>query len=161
MDVLARESRRTMTQSARVRPTRPVVGIGAVIVDRGRVVLVKRVHPPLAGQWSLPGGAVELGEALADAVRREVLEETGLVVDVGPVVEVIERVERDARGSVEYHYVVVDYKCRPIGGSLAPGSDAGDVRWAALDDLASLRVTDLAIAVVKKALDLRWPPERS
>ena len=140
---------------------RPVVGIGAVIIESGRVVLVKRAHPPLAGQWSLPGGVVELGETLVDAVKREVLEETGLAVEVGPVVEVIDRLERGARGAVEYHYVVVDYKCRLLGGSLVRGSDAADVQWAVPDDLPSLQVTDLAIAVVKKAMGLDWPPERT
>jgi ADP-ribose pyrophosphatase YjhB (NUDIX family) len=143
--------------SRRLRPSRPVLGIGAVIVDDGQVVLVRRAHAPLQGEWSLPGGAVELGETLADAVRREVLEETGLAVDVGPLVEVIERVERDEAGGIEYHFVVADYKCRRLGGTLAPGSDASDARWVDPASLADLRVTDTAMFVVRKALAMDWP----
>lgn len=141
----------------RLRPDRPIVGIGAVVLEGGRVVLVKRAHPPLQGEWSLPGGAIELGETSTEAVRREVLEETGLIVDVGPVVEVVERMQRDDAGAVEYHFVIVDYKCRRLEGTLAPGSDAADARWVAPADLAALRVTDTAIAVVQKALAIGWP----
>jgi ADP-ribose pyrophosphatase YjhB (NUDIX family) len=135
-------------------PERPVVGVGAVVFDQGRVLMVKRGHPPLKGDWSLPGGAVELGETLQAAVAREVLEETGLVVDVGPVVEVIDRVHRDTDGRVEYHYIVVDYLCQANGpadvGPLA-GSDADDVQWVPIEDLAALRVQAAAIAVIGKA----------
>jgi ADP-ribose pyrophosphatase YjhB (NUDIX family) len=141
----------------RVRPARPVLGIGAVVIDGNQLVLVKRAHAPLKGEWSLPGGAVELGESLAEAVRREVLEETGLIVDVGPVVEVVERVQRDRTGGVEYHFVIVDYKCRRVGGTLTAGSDAADARWADLADLRGLGVTDTAVTVVHKAFALSWP----
>ena len=97
-----------MSDDARI-PSGPIVGVGAVILDGDRVLLVKRGHEPLKGEWSLPGGAVEIGETLDAAVAREVLEETGLDVDVGPVVEVLDRIQRDADGRVEYHYVIVDY----------------------------------------------------
>jgi mutator protein MutT len=141
----------------RVRPSRPVLGVGAVIVDEGRVALVRRAHPPLQGEWSLPGGAVELGETLTEAITREVLEETGLVVDVGPVVEVIERLQRDDAGGVEYHFVVVDYKCRRLEGTIAAGSDAADARWVAAADLGDFHVADTAMAVIHKALAVDWP----
>jgi ADP-ribose pyrophosphatase YjhB (NUDIX family) len=144
-------------ESRRLRPSRPVLGVGAVIGDDGSVVLVRRAHPPLQGEWSLPGGAVEPGEALAAAVRREVLEETGLVVDVGPLVDVIERVQHDEAGGIEYHFVVADYKCRRLGGTLVPGSDASDARWVDPASLADFRVTDTAMAVVRKALAMDWP----
>src|SRR5438552_13789207 len=99
-------------------PVRPIVGVGAVVLDGDRVLLVKRAHEPLKGEWSLPGGAVEVGETLEAAVAREVREETCLEVEVGPLVEVVNRIVRDPGGRVEYHFVIVDYLCRPIGGTL-------------------------------------------
>jgi mutator protein MutT len=126
------------------------VGVGAVIIDGGRVLLVKRAHEPLKGQWSLPGGAVEVGETLADAVVREVREETGLDVRVGDVVEVIDRVHRGADGRVEYHFVIVDYLCAPIGGRLQHASDASDVCWAPIAALAPYELTETALAVIAK-----------
>jgi len=128
--------------------------VGALVFDQGRVLMVKRGHPPLKGEWSLPGGTVELGETLEAAVAREVLEETGLVVDVGPLVEVIDRVHRDADDRVEYHYVVVDYLCQandPADVGPVAGSDADDVQWVPIEDLAALRVQTTAIAVIHKA----------
>src|ERR1700692_2905152 len=112
-------------------PAQPVVGVGAVVVDGDRVLLVRRGHEPLKGEWSLPGGAVELGETLETALAREVVEETGLDVVVGSVVEVLDRVERAPDGRVEYHFVIVDYACTVRGGSIASGSDAEDDRWVA------------------------------
>ena len=102
-----------------------MVGVGAVILIDGKIVLVKRRHEPLAGQWSLPGGTLELGETLEAGVAREMLEETGLVVDVGPVIEVFDRILLDERRKVRYHFVLVDFLCRPIAGTLKSDSDAG------------------------------------
>jgi 8-oxo-dGTP diphosphatase len=130
------------------------VSVGAVILDRGRVLLVKRARAPLQGEWSLPGGVVELGETLRQAVVREVLEETGLVVEVGPVVEVLERVQESTDGRVEYHYVIIDYLCRARPGEPAHGSDAAAVQWAATSDLAGYRLAPITTAVVHKALEL-------
>jgi mutator protein MutT len=128
------------------------VGVGAVVLDGDRVVLVKRGHPPLKGEWSLPGGAVELGETLEDAIRREVREETGLDVAVGPMVEVLDRVHRTADGRIEYHYVIVDYVCSCRDGlALACGSDAEDARWVGISELEGLGVTAKAIEVIDKA----------
>lgn len=136
----------------RKHPARPIVGVGAVILDGDRVLLVRRAHAPLKGEWSLPGGAVELGETLEAAVAREVIEETGLEVAVGPVVEVLDRVQRGPDGRVEYHFVIVDYLCTVRAGKVAHGSDAADVRWIAIADLSAHRVTDKAIEVIRKAL---------
>jgi mutator protein MutT len=138
----------------RRHPDRPVVAVGAVILDDDRVLLVKRGQEPLRGAWSLPGGVVEIGETLDAALAREVLEETGLSVDVGEVVDVLDRVQIDADGRVEYHYVIIDYLCRPWTDRLAHGSDAEDVRWMKIAELAEYGVTAKAIAVVQKALEL-------
>ena len=130
------------------------MGVGAVIVDRGRVVVIKRRFEPLAGQWSLPGGAVDIGETLVECVAREMLEETGLVVEVGPVVEVFDRIIRDAAGGVQFHYVLVDYLCRPIGGELRAGSDVAEAVYAAPEELARFALADPANAVIRRALEI-------
>ena len=117
----------TVTMS-REYPDMPLVGVGAVVVEHGRVLLVRRGREPMKGHWSLPGGLVELGEALADAVVREVREETGLDVQPVELVELLDRIHRD-NNQVRYHYVIADYLCRVTGGALAAGSDADDVRW--------------------------------
>ena len=132
-------------------PERPIVAVGAVILDGDRVLLVRRANPPLKGQWSLPGGAVEVGEPLDAALVREVREETGLDVEVGPVVEVLDSIRRDAGGRVEYHYVILDYACRVTGGRIANGSDAADVRWIPIAELEDRGVTASAIVVIGKA----------
>jgi len=136
----------------RRHPDRPIVGVGAIVVDGSRVLLVKRAYEPLKGEWSLPGGAVEVGETLADAVAREVREETGLDVGVGPLVEVLERVHREADGRVEFHYVLADYVCTPLGGTLVPASDAADARWVSFDEMGAYGVSATTVAVIAKAL---------
>lgn len=135
-------------------PERPIVGVGAVIVNDGCVVLVKRAHEPLKGEWSLPGGTVEVGETLAEAVVREVREETGLDVRVGSLVEVLDRVHRGPDGQVEYHFVLLDYKCTVLSGMLVHGSDASDARWARRDELARYGLSDTAMRVIARALEL-------
>jgi mutator protein MutT len=106
----------------------PLVGVGAVVVDEGRVLLVRRGTEPLKGQWSLPGGLLELGETLAEGVVREVGEETGLTVEPLEMIELLDRIHRDG-ARVQYHYVIADYLCRVVGGALQVGSDADAVRW--------------------------------
>ena len=131
-------------------PGRPLVGAGALIFDRGKVLLVQRGKAPLKGYWSLPGGMVELGETLEDAVCREVLEETSLVVKVDCLGELFERILRDAAGKIEYHYVLADYVCRIAGGSLAAAGDAADARWVTIKDLDSVQLTSGTREVIER-----------
>jgi ADP-ribose pyrophosphatase YjhB (NUDIX family) len=177
-----------VSRSGRHYPDRPIVGVGAVIVidstcavegvprdrpDPYGIVLVRRRFEPLAGHWSLPGGMLEVGETLAEGIAREMLEETGLVVEVGGVIEVLDRIIRDdepekaaageeaspmngagARGRVRHHYVLIDYVCRPIGGRLGAGSDASDVAIVDPGALADYGVTPQVEAVVRRALEM-------
>lgn len=130
--------------------------MGAVIFDdRDRVLLVKRKYEPLAGQWSLPGGGLEVGETLAAGVAREVLEETGLVVEVGPLVELVDSILLDEPGNVRYHFVLADYLCRPIGGQLAASSDVAECAWASVEDCTPYELTPKAAAVIARAAALR------
>jgi len=135
-------------------PARPIVGVGAIVVDDGRVLLVRRGRPPLQGEWSVPGGAVEVGEALSAAVQREVLEETGLIVSVGPIVEVLDRIHTNGDGRVEYHYVLIDYLCSVVGGDVRAGSDVLDAVWATPQRLAEYGVPRVTAAVIEKAVHL-------
>jgi ADP-ribose pyrophosphatase YjhB (NUDIX family) len=148
------------TRPSRVYPARPIVGVGGVIVMDGKVVLIKRRFEPLAGQWSLPGGSLEVGETLEAGVAREMLEETGLHVDVGPVVDVFDRILLDGEHKVRYHFVLIDYLCTPRGGDLRAASDVADVALVAPEDLGPYRLTPKADAVIRKALAL-WRPQPS
>jgi 8-oxo-dGTP diphosphatase len=139
---------------SRSYPARPVVGVGAVIVQDGKVVLIKRRFEPLAGQWSLPGGTLEVGETLEAGVAREMLEETGLEVDVGAVVDVFDRILLDVERKVRYHFVLIDYLCTPRGGELRAASDVADVALVAPEEIASYRLTPKAEEVIRKGLEL-------
>jgi len=140
--------------STRQYPSRPFVGVGGIVFIDGRVVLVKRRHEPLAGQWSLPGGAIELGETLHEGLRRELREEIGIETSVGPLVELFDRITHDTEGRVRYHYVLADYLCHRLSGELRPGSDAEAVALADPADLSSYAVTETATAVIRRAVDL-------
>ena len=130
------------------------MGVGAVIVHEGRVVLVKRRFEPLAGKWSIPGGAVEIGETLEACVAREMLEETGFEVEVGPVIEVLDRITHDESSRVLYHFVLVDYLCWPIGGELRAGTDVAEAVLAESNELAEYELTEKAIAVIERGLEM-------
>lgn len=131
-------------------PRYPLIGVGALILERDRIVMAQRGKPPLMGQWSLPGGLVETGESLAEAVRREVREETGLEIEPLGVLEIFERIMRNAEGAAEYHYVLIDYICRMAGGALAAGDDVCSVAWVRRRDLESLDITEGTLAVIEK-----------
>lgn len=132
-------------------PTQPLVGVALVVFDGERVLLVERAHPPAQGQWTVPGGLVEVGETVAEAALRELREETGLTVDVGPIVEVVERILRDADGRVEYHYIIVDLLGRSPRGEPRAGSDSAEVRWVAPSELTALPLTEGLLPVIEKA----------
>jgi 8-oxo-dGTP diphosphatase len=132
-------------------PDRPIVGVGAVIVDRGRVVLVKRGSPPLLGEWSLPGGVVELGETLRTAAEREAVEETGLTVKAGDVIEILDRIIPGEAGAPKYHYVLIDFLCTVQDGELRAGGDAADVKWVNESELHNYKLEQPAIDVIREA----------
>lgn len=125
--------------------------MGAIILKRNRVLLVKRGRSPLKGYWSLPGGVLETGELLEHGVCREVLEETGLIVKPLRVVEIFERIMRDARGRVEYHYVLVDYLCRVDGGTLKAQDDVSRAEWVPRAGLSRYKITEGTLPVIEKA----------
>ena len=121
-------------------PEVPLVGVGAVIIEENRVVLVKRAHPPLQAQWSIPGGVLEVGELVREAAVREAREETRLIVEPGELLGVYDRVLRDPEQRVQYHYVLIDFLCRRVGGEILAGSDAAEVCWFTREGLTALNL---------------------
>jgi len=140
--------------SGREYPSRPIVGVGGVLFIAGRVLLIKRRFEPMAGRWSLPGGALEVGETLAEGLAREMKEETGLDVGVGPVVDVFDRITRDDQGRVRFHYVLVDYLCTVRGGTPAAGSDVAEIALVDPDELARYDLTPKTLEVIGRARTL-------
>ncbi len=144
--------------SSREYPERPVVGIGGVIIDQGRALLIRRGSEPLLGEWSIPGGTLELGESLQEGVARELLEETGIEVRVLDQIEVFDRIflpqgttGGDVQGKPRFHFVIVDYLCERLAGEPRAGSDVTDVAFAREEELARFRLTETATRVLKKA----------
>jgi 8-oxo-dGTP diphosphatase len=137
---------------AREYPAHPVVGVGAVVVRGEMALIVKRAHEPRKGEWSLPGGLLELGESLEHAARREIKEETSLDVVVGPIIETFDRVHRDAAGRIRYHFVIVDFVCWSDEGEPIAGSDAEDAAWVTEGELDDYGVNAHAAAVIRRGL---------
>jgi 8-oxo-dGTP diphosphatase len=135
-------------------PDRPVVGVGGVVISKGRALLVRRGRAPFQGEWSIPGGMLELGETILEGVRRELREETGIDAEVIELIEVFERIALDGAGKTQYHYVVLDYFCEPISGEAQAGSDAAEVAWAAEAELTQYSLTPTAVRVIHKALEM-------
>ena len=133
-------------------PEVPVVAVAAVVLDGDRILLIKRAGEPGRGKWSIPGGVVKLGERLREAVVREVHEETGLVVEVLDLLDVVEVIKRDEEGRVKYHYVIVDYLARPLSGQVRAASDALEARWVRLEDVPKLDITN----TLRRLLEKHW-----
>jgi len=136
-------------------PKRPLVGVGAILIRGYRILMAQRGKIPLKGWWSLPGGALETGELLVDGIRREVREETGLEVKPVRMFQIFERIMRDSAGAVEYHYVLVDYLCRVVGGTLRAGDDVAHVEWVRRRDLPALQITEGTLEVIQSAFRKR------
>ena len=130
-------------------PETPLVGVGAVIIDQGRVVLVKRKFPPLAGEWSIPGGRLETGETLHQGVIREAREETGLTIEPAELLGVYDRLLRDDAGRILYHYVLIDFLCRPLAGELQAGEDAGEARWFSQEEIGTISLMEDTAQVIR------------
>jgi len=131
-------------------PEVPLVGVGAVIIEDTRVLLVKRAHPPLQAQWSIPGGVLEVGELVREAAIREAREETGLIVEPADLLGVYDRVLRNTDRRVQYHYVLIDFLCHRIGGELRAASDAAEVRWFTREELPALNLAEDTQDVIQK-----------
>jgi 8-oxo-dGTP diphosphatase len=150
-------SRACPVASSREYPERPLIGVGGVIIDRERAVLIRRGSEPLLGEWSIPGGTLEIGETLEEGVARELFEETGIQVRVLELIEVFDRIYREKHPGTNdkkkprFHYVIVDYLCERIGGEPRAGSDVTDLAFAGEDDLARFHLTETATRILKKA----------
>ena len=134
-------------------PELPLVGVGAIIIENDRVLLVKRAHPPIQGQWSIPGGVLEVGEMVREAAIREAREETGLVVEPGELLGVYDRILRDPEKRVQYHYVLIDFLCRATGGQLQAASDAAEVRWFTREELPALHLAEDTHDVIQRGFE--------
>jgi len=136
-------------------PDRPIVGVGGVIIHDGCALIVQRAGEPRKGEWTVPGGVLEVGETLRVGVEREVLEETGLVVKAGPVVDVFENIWPDAEGRTQFHYVLVDFLCEVISGELKVATDASDARWISLEELEGWELIGKTAQAIRKGFEMK------
>ena len=139
------------TNDDRRYPSRPFLGVGALIFEDAKILLVERGKEPLKGYWSLPGGILETGEKLEAAIRREVREETGLEIEALSIFEIFERIMPDPDGRTEYHYVLIDFLCRPAGGRLQAATDVSRAAWVAEQNLGEYRLTEGTLEVIERA----------
>jgi len=147
-------------RTERLYPARPLVAVGAVVWDGRRVLLERRGQPPAQGQWAIPGGLVELGETAAVAVAREVREECGIEIAVGPLLGLFEPILRDSDGRIRYHYTIIDFLAFARSTDLRPGDDAAEVRWAAPEDLPHYELNPATRDMIGRALAYIQEPER-
>lgn len=132
-------------------PQQPLVGIGAIIIADGRVALIKRGKAPLLGEWSIPGGMLELGETLRHGAEREAHEETGLIVRATELLGVFERIVPDAEQRTSYHYVLIDFLCEVVSGEIRAGGDAADARWFTPEEVVGLPLPEDTAGVIRMA----------
>lgn len=137
-------------------PNRPLVAVGAVVFKEDKVLLVLRAKPPAENRWTIPGGSVELGETLQEAAEREIWEETGLTIQAGEPVYTFDVIERDSKGAILFHYVIVDMAADYVSGELRPGDDAIDVCWASFRDVKSLKVSTATRKLLKQYQRSGW-----
>ena len=131
-------------------PSQPLVGVGSIIIHQSKILIVKRANEPAKGLWSVPGGVVELGEHLHEAVKREVKEETGLEVDIERLIDAVDSIMLDEEGRIQYHYVLLDYLCQLRGGVLKAADDVHEIQWVPLRALQSLPITSSLNRVIAK-----------
>lgn len=136
---------------SRTYPERPIVGIGAVVWRADRVLLARRARPPRKGEWSLPGGAQKVGETVFEAARREVMEETGIAIEILGLAEVVDSIQRDDQGRILYHYTLIDLVAEWRSGEAVAGGDAAEVAWFGLEDLADLGLWSETLRVIRLA----------
>ena len=139
----------------RAYPDRPILGVGAVIIHQEQALIVQRAHAPRQGEWTVPGGVLEIGETLRSGTEREVLEETGLLVKADDVVDVYENIWPDAEGKTQFHYVLVDFLCELISGELQPATDVSNARWITLKELDGLELIGKTSEAIKKGFEMK------
>lgn len=149
-----------MPTTGREYPQHPIVGVGGIVIHAGRTLLVRRANAPHAGEWSIPGGAVEPGEPLVAAVRRELAEETCAEVGVLDLIEVFERIDLDPAGKTRFHFVVLDYLCEFLGGEPRAASDVSEIAWAAESELEKFALAPAALQAIRKAFAAPRPRQR-
>ena len=140
-----------MKPNEREYPSVPKIGVGGLVVDKGKLLLIRRAYEPSSGLWSIPGGLLEVGESLEEAVVREIEEETGIKVEVKELLDVLNFVIKDEAGKVKYHYVLIDFLAKPVGGELRPSRETLDVRWVSLKDIEKYSLTRTARRLISKA----------
>jgi 8-oxo-dGTP diphosphatase len=145
---------RMKRRDSREYPERPVIGVGGVVIADGRALLIRRGHAPLEGQWSIPGGKLEVGETIVEGIERELAEETGIEIRVLDLIEVFERILRDKEDRVQYHFVILDYLCELKGGNARAGGDVVDVAWASEGELSRFNLTAAVVRVLTKAFKM-------
>ena len=142
-----------MKSDSREYPSFPKVGVGGLVIDKDKLLLIKRAYEPSSGLWSIPGGLLEVGEELEEAVAREIEEETGIKVEVKELLGVFNFVIRDEAGKVKYHYVLIDFLAKPVGGKLRPSRETLDVRWVSLKDIEKYSLTRTTRRLISRAVE--------